>query len=249
MAGFLYFVPKVRPDQIDADRLAAAAVSHALTHDRCIKAECRQGPGDQPGVILAHATAEQAKVGYYPQRQQWRLIPGSEAWLGWEPEALPAPEELARERMLDGRWLEMADGRPWVVPLAREAADADGGLTRGQALPQRLDIDEGGEFIAGGVLPEYADLDRIARQVCEEIDEAEGDGRDPVLFAHHASATAVLAHNYRIGRLEAVVLGIFTADERYAGRVLLWLIDMPGYWQLEKKRGLGGGDTADGETD
>ncbi|NLE58091.1 MAG: hypothetical protein GX616_07015 [Planctomycetes bacterium] len=153
---------------------------------------------------------------------------------------------MRRAKLLEGYPCPLADGREWIVPLAREAAESDGQVDRRQALPRRLELNADGEFSAGDVLPAYCELNEIAAKF---LDASERSEAGVFSFEVVSAAVRVLAHNYRIDRAEAVAMGLFTFGGDEATRVLLFLTDFPGWWQLQKKTAAATTDSLAGSED
>jgi len=174
MPGFLYYLPRVTADQVTDAMLVDRKLDYALT-TKAVRCACRQGPDGGPGIVMAEPPFPSENVGYYATRQTWRAIPSKDAWIGYETDAKPTPDDLARPDQMGGYLLTMADGREWLVPVAMQASEADGQIIREQSLPQRLDLDDAGAFCPAGVLPAYRRLDAIASAFAAKAAEAEGN--------------------------------------------------------------------------
>jgi hypothetical protein len=245
MPGFLYYLPNC--DKPSRKALDASGVGYAFPSDKWSHSGCLRGPDGGRGLVLAAPDAVPTeRVRYTEADQTWRQIPGSSAWLGWFTDEPPGPIDLRREKLLEGYPCPMADGREWIVPLAREAAESDGRVDRRQALPRRLELNADGEFSAGDVLPDYCELNEIAARF---LDASERSEAGAFSFEAVAAAVRVLAHNYRIDRAEAVALGLFTFGGDEAARVLLFCTDFPGWWKLQKKTAAAITDSSAGPAD
>lgn len=246
MPGFLYYIPNA--DKPTPALIERHGIQYAFEGGKYAWSQTIRGPGDGRGLIVADSRSVPAeRVAYRTAEQTWRPIPGGDAWLGFFTAEPPGPEDLRRVKMLDGYPLKLADGREWIVPLAREAAESDGQVARRQALPRRLELDDAGEFCPGDVLPAYTELNDIAAAFVDASQQADASGR--FSFGDPAAAVRVLAHNYRLDRVEAVALGLFTHGGTEAQQVLLLCTDFPGLWQLQKKTASGTSDTSDGPED
>jgi len=251
MPGFLHFLPDHHGD-ISPEILAAAGVGHAFAPDAsdAVPSACREGPGGRPGTVVG--VGDPAGVGYFPQRQKWGTIPGSGAWLGrYTDRPLPGPDDLARPELLPGYPLRLADGRLWRVPLALETADGSPPDQWQPTLPRSLTLDARGEYAPGPVLPRYAELNALAEAFLDQFRESlDGEGRpQSFTFNETDAALRVLQANYRLGRVELCELGLFTFDGPEQQHVLLWLIDFPGWIELQKKTASAAPATTAGAAD
>jgi len=233
---FLYYVPAATAT---AEQIEAAGLAYALEAGALTSRGVQSGPGGQPGRIVASAEADPAGVGYWPQRQSWRRLPGSEAWVGME--APPQPAELVRRQPLPGHPVTMGDGQSWTVPVA--LAFLDGSPVR--TLPSRMGYTEEGRWVRGEVEPVYARLwETAAAWLSARVDQAQhvhdhGSTRghtheyfdDDWLFPR---AVEVLAVNYRLGPVECDLAGLLT--DRAAVDVLDAAIDTPGRIALDEQK-------------
>lgn len=190
-------------------------------------------------------------------------------WVGLYRGDLPGPEDLARKDQLKGHWVRLADEREWLCPIARGWTDEDGELRWYHNLPQVLELDDVGEWRSGSVLAKYAPLWDLAERWDEtlqhawfkddegESGEQEDESGEKKLALHLTFQGAVdaavvsLAANYRIGRVEAAMLGILTRE--IAADVLNALVDLPARREWAQKKmtdaGPAGGSIVDGPPD
>ncbi len=232
MSEFLYYLPGA---EATAARIEAVGLGYALG-DGFQQRPVLHGPDANAGVVLGSKAAGAESIGYYPNRQTWRRIPQSSAWCGYDTDAPPGPGDLVRPDPLGGHEVELADGRHWLVPVARMVVDDGGSLRYYDRLPRRMHLDDDGAWTAGEPRERYRELDAIVEShIQAAIGEAgvEGIAR---LAIDPASAIAVLAVNYRLGPVEADVLGLFDWNGRQAMRVLDAACDLPGLERLKKKR-------------
>jgi len=245
----LYFIPDVHP--VAQEAIDAAGLGYALDASRPAFCSCRamQGPGGQAGSVCA-MTPNAARVEFHADRQTWRPLPGKSAWVGFDSDAPPTPEQLAVPRQLAGHFVELADGQPWLVPVARGwSYDADNPEDCGcyVALPQTSELDEAGRWVPGEVVPRLAWLWRLACRFEDRLAglwQAVGDGDqvggelavNPAEDFHelHAQACQVLAVNYRLTAGEIAALGLLT--EQSAVDVMLAVIDTPTRRQWAQKK-------------
>lgn len=236
-----YFFPAVQ--KATAETFRAAGLAHALDGELGIASRqvFDRGPDGGPGCVAALAGSDDG-LGYHGDRQRWRKIPASPspAWVGVPSEPPTLPEQLARRRLVPGHAVELADGRPWIVPIARRWDDGEGGWYR--ALPARSRLDENGQWQSGDVLETYRDLWETAsawdESLANAVQKKTADGRVSARFDFpglHAAALKVLAVNYRLGPAEADLLGLLT--ENHCIEILHAAIDVPTRiaWFAQKK--------------
>ena len=73
----------------------------------------------------------------------------------------PNDADLARPKQLAGHNVTLADGRPWLVPIARAYGEEDGDLRWFVALPQRSVLGADGRWTEGDVLPRSGRLSNL----------------------------------------------------------------------------------------
>jgi hypothetical protein len=239
MRSFFYFVPN-RQILTLAD---SAKIGLAYAFEAGI--DCTQvqnGLGGQPGIVCAQQDSYVlGKNGYHASQQIWRQIPGSEVWVGHYRDELPGPEDLARAKQLSGWSLELGDGQRWVVPMARSynehGSGEDAELRWSVGLPQRLDLAADGRWTRTGISPRYAALWELAEgwlrmrtQTSSPDDHARFDEQGET-----DGAVCALQANYRLGRVEAALLGLFQVDDMVV-EVLDRLIDRPTVEAFTKKK-------------
>jgi len=150
MSSFYYWVPGGRPG-ITSQDLAAAGLGYAITQPTA--RGCDSGPDSQRGVVVCHGENRDGKLGFFPDKQTWRKIPGKDVWVGWYND-LPTVEDLARETQITGEWVRLGDGQLWLVPMARRWAAMDDTLVWDYNLPCKLSLDDDGKWVPGDVLPQ-----------------------------------------------------------------------------------------------
>lgn len=258
MAGFLYYLPGLHA--AGRREIAAAGLGYAFEESPAT-VRVSSGPDGTGGVVLGVERSLSTAVGFYPDAQTWRKIPGESAWIGLASGSiLPGPADLTRHEQLKGHWVKLADGEEWLVPIARQwSEDDDGELRWSHALPRTLDLDESGEWTFTKILPRYAPLWEIAerweearqRAIVGESDEA---GNVPVklTFANAIdSAVSALQINYRVSRIECAMAGLLAGG--IPSDVLDAVIDWPTRLEWFKKKlataELDGGPTGDGLPD
>jgi len=241
MAGFLYYLPGQTRGSLTDRNLADMGLAYALERP-WTAAQVTTGPDAAGGLILG--PNNHPDVGYYQDRQQWQaLLAGP--WVGWLPADKPGPADLARSEQLSGQLVRLGDGQEWLVPLARGQSEQDGALVWFCALERKMELTAAGNWAPADVVERWAQLWRLAEtwQAARwgaNIDDAP-EGADNVSLAvemtnDEAAAGAVLAlqANYRLGPVEAGILGLLTSRTMVA--VLDALIDVATVWEYLKKK-------------
>jgi len=232
MAGFLYFIPQ---GASPADR---GGLSYALGKSLESR-KCLAGPDKNAGTMLADPARVPADlVGYYPERQTWRQIPGSTCWVGFTNDKPPTPTDLARAEQLRGHMVTLSDGNEWLIPVARALRETEGGeiINGGCVLPTMVDVNASGEWVVGVVHPKHAKLWDAA---CAWLPALTGAVEDAGQFTFDMAdaldaALVALGTNYAVGKIEAAMLGLFD-DQRVFG-VLGAVIDLPTFAAWHKKK-------------
>jgi hypothetical protein len=234
MAGFLYFLPHCQGlSPKDFERVGLA---HAL--DRQFKAApVVRGPDGNPGLVVSADNVP--SVGYFPGTQTWQKAPGQPWMVGTINGHEPTPQDLERGTIVECREVELVDGRTWKLPVARQFQEPETwgeGIPFYWRLPRSLGLSDQGEWLEKEVIPKYADLWKLAIDwsawTAQEMDEEQMarftfDGQVD-------AAVQCLAVHYRIGRVEAALLGLLTIE--LAREVLDVLIDLERFLVLAKKK-------------
>lgn len=213
MAGFLYFIPNVTPDQLapngvlDRERLSQAGIAEVLAdvlrapeHASLCGVNRQNGPGDQAGTVLvpvSPATGVPECVIYDPPRQVWRPMLQGDGWAGVITTELPGALDLCRWDMVRGYAATDSATQVWQVPLARRQ-HAEYGY-----LPQVFTFD--------GACRPRGTVSRSARWLWDlsaEIAEGYANQADRPLNLVWLAAQAVkiLGFNYRLGPSEINLL-------------------------------------------
>lgn len=234
---FLYFLPNLsRMASLPSPaEIAARGLSYAFEgrpHGRgCI------GPQGEGFILGCRRRFADAGEVYFDSAQIWQPHPSGQYLVGYFPDRLPGPTELAREKLLDGHTLELADDRRWQVPLARSVHDASEpgkfGYVWGCELPQRVALDAAGNWIEQGPLPRYQRLWEIVTG-WNDYRRAGGEDEHWSLYKTRIDAAVeVLAANYAVGPVECSILGLLTKDN--VKEVLDLAIDEPELQHCIKK--------------
>jgi hypothetical protein len=194
MTAFCYFVPGPVTQLVRNGRLVRSVLPAILEDcrqvpDQVVPVPVDRGPGDVPGVILYPKSPVPdselpLRLGYFPQSgppgpggensQTWRPIAGAGpvTHIGWETDAPPKPEDLARRQQIDGYMVRDDHNHSWVVPIARAANNPVGNL------PRAVTWDADDQPVVG-VSTRYADFWRDSARLADLVqlhgtDETEG---------------------------------------------------------------------------
>ena len=215
---FLYFLPNVFRDSIKPDDIVAAGLNETLRdrmsqtdlsgNGRLAVASVDNGPGGHNGTILQvlpeeadepdENAAPATAPGYYPAKHTWEQV--GKYWVGYDPNDLPGPHELERERTIAGRQVVLGDARTWGVPTIRLKA----GKYR---LPDTWKL-VNGQFTAV-IKPDW----KWAWELTGEIWDWHSGTVTKTPAELFAWCVKLLAINYRIGPFEAGLLGLVGTEE------------------------------------
>lgn len=232
MPGLLYYLPE-RDRAIKLEELRTAGLGYAFERaPTCCGVQ--GGPDGSPGVVVADPqSVPESQIGHYPDRQTWRKMPASPNWVAYYTADRPASADLQRDQVLPGHWIRLADGQEWLAPIARGAGEEDDRLVWYQNLPEATSIDGEGNWTRTGVLPRYERLWEIATRWWDARSGAtiSDDAQQQNIRATfdfdglNDAALAALAANYRVGKAEVALLGLF--DDHCTAQILDALIDWP----------------------
>ena len=219
---FLYFIPNASKDAIQLDQVIAAGLGDVL-RDRLTPSDlagsgrlaiggASNGPGGHNGVVLqclvpnvftpSDEDQPPPVVGYYPKLHTWQPAATGNAayWIGYDPHALPAPEDLARDNSVSGYFETLGDGREWLCPVIRQYL--------GQVnLPDVWRVVNG--QIVSTVKPDWQGAWELSGQIWEShVSRSDPDVATAMLWC-----CKLLGINYRIGPMEASLLGLLGRDE------------------------------------
>ena len=239
----LYYLPAVH--QVTRERIEAAGLGYAF-EARPVSVPVVRGPLEgSGGVILCDPKAPHAeRLGYYCDEQTWRKVPGAKSHtehghvcVGMWNDARPNVETLARQSLLPGTQLELADGRTWLAPRAIQWADSEPPYPI-QTLPRSLGVSDDGEWVQGEILPRFARLWEIAEAwhalLAARVDPEGGVAVEIEVNDLYDWAAECLTANYRIGKAEIDMLGLFT--HAHAQRILSCLLDESGLAAILQKK-------------
>lgn len=250
MPGLLYFLP----DQgrgVKLPDLQTIGLGYAFERNPTPR-ECQRGPDGHKGVVVVDPSGFQEThlIGYFPEKQAWRKIPphpsvvsapscSIEAYVGVYRDPPPTPAELLRRRTLRGHLVTLGDGQQYEIPVARGWSDDEEDPGWYMALPQATDLDEEGNWTRGGVVAAYAPLWDVAlrwwdamvaaeegsEQEDAEGTEEEGKGLEFEFAQLNDAALLALSTNYRLGKAEVALLGLFSTGVPQA--ILQATVDWP----------------------
>lgn len=192
-----------------------------------INLECRgvdSGPDGLNGCIISETPG--ARIGYYPDDQEWCESENGAYWIGFFKTAKPCPNDLARKEQYGGHLVKLADGSEWLVPVVRI-------LCGGTSLPQAVKWGKNGEIIQE-ILPQYVELCRVGEEISEHVLEHGTISGTTEYLAN--IAVSALQINYKIGKWEASALSILTTTN--IQKIIEAMIDVPtalAINELEKK--------------
>lgn len=188
---FVYFLPDLPAASPDAIRQAGLA--YAVNPERCQHRHVTAGPGDRPGVVIATDDVA-SEIGYFPDWQTWQKMRDAAAWIGFDDDALPGPDDLAAHDVLDHFNTPLGDGNRWRIPAVIDAAGE-------WCLPKVRQLADDGSVIKRPAkryeaLALHADHVRDAFRTREPMSDAD----------EWAICLAALQVNYRIGPDELDIL-------------------------------------------
>lgn len=139
--------------------------------------------------------------------QVWHAIPQREGlprrWFGWDRATPPTPESLARDRQIDGYWINDALGRRWRLPAVRLPNEDGEPVCR---LPCVYDYDEAGNLRAGEPIELHRKLWEGTSWAWDSMLNEEDVPEQQCL----TTAGLIVSANYRVDWPELVKLGVFS---------------------------------------
>jgi len=240
MSVFLYFLETTpaRPALPTAAQIRDAGLGHILDGEGVTANQTTRGPGEKAGfMVCSLPSGKSMQPKYKPDEQTWEQGPDGAYWIGhYHNEPLPAPVDLVRKRPINGHALRLLDENEWTIPVARSIAN-------GATLPTRLVLGPDKKAWLSRTLPQYLHL-------CELADDAfwlfnssaenphpqakygEASGMSyPFDYGMHL-AMAAMGVNYKIGPMEASMLGIL-GDEQLQ-TIMEAVIDWPAFVEMAK---------------
>lgn len=207
MSGFLYFVPGLqRPANLDD--AAAAGVGYAFESKSRLQSAPIHGrtpTGGGGSLLFDMERLGSAAPAYKADEQQWKKVPDTETLVGFYVDDRPTPQTLARSSQLGGAMVRLADGNEWLAPQLKAYSGENGFAAN---YPLIADMDDDGNWIAGGASPESQRLEKLFDDLMAAM------LGEPMKTADALNwAADLLGVNYVIGRREAAMLGILQTDD------------------------------------
>ena len=254
MAGLIYYMPRVQTS-LKREDLEAAGLAYAFPAGVPFRTSGvrANGPDGGAGTVVADER-HVPRLGYYKDEQNWRTIPGTDLWVGYYVDDRPAPAQLERPTLLEGHRVLMGDGQEWLAPIARGYAEADGSLALRGVLPWKTTVDDTGAWVQK-LAPEHERLWNLAESFFDKavgalkgmaqgtetsVDEtiktaAAGETELRLDFdGMNDAALTALSANYRLGRAEVGLLGLF--NEQCVAQMLFALVDWPTLQTFTQKK-------------
>lgn len=210
MAGFLYFTS-------DTPKAALEHLGYAFEAKPIQHEIVGAGPSGKRGIMLAGDSYKGSMqlVGYHASKQTWRRVPGVEAdlWCGFYNDDRPTPDDCKRKKQLTGYWVELLDGKEWLIPVGRTWSEAEGQLLWDEALPRAMGGDDEGNWVVGDVVPRYREMWSIVKAAWD----ARSKISDPPSDADVCDwCTVAMRTNYRISKTEIQLMGLVGYQEAIA---------------------------------
>lgn len=197
-------------------------------------ASCATGPTGRSGALFAEGPLPPT---YDPARQRWTegYSPRDRAeplryFVGITNGLQPMPDDLVREKIIDGYQPKLGDGNKWTVPLVLRVnpeAIKQGRIEHLVNLPQVMGMDGG--KLGFTVRSDQKGILAVARKAWANYESNKTQPIEEAILG----AVELLATNYRIGLEEAALLELF--DPTGISTVLSLAVDMPvlGKWGTE----------------
>ncbi len=244
MPGFLYFLNNVQATP-RKEELAALGLAHAFSKVPQMPSPplvsgfaCGEIQGLSGMILFDPERVEPGRAGFFPDRQTWIQLPGSEGkvFVGVDNSQIPTPGELQRVNMLPGSPVELGDERTWIVPIARSWSECDERLVWSDEVPRSMTVLPDGRWGPGEVVPRYRELWEIGDLYCSLClgDPSEEQKRKINEYGSFSAAAIVLAVNYLVGPAECSLLRIL--DTHNALQILDALIQRADLRELAQKK-------------
>ncbi len=211
MSSFLYFCDRAS-QPITLEQTQEWGLGYAFDSKPASCPIEGRTPSGAPGwLFFDHARLGNAFPGYNSALQEWRKIPSSDLWVGFDKGNRPGPETLMRSKVIDGELVALADDQQWLIPRLRIFAGARGFQS---VLTVLADLDDEGNWVAGKVVDgEKFDAlaDRLIEGMIYSIDNSE---IAPLTTSEMLNiSTSLLQANYYVDKIEVAMLGLLTNDD------------------------------------
>lgn len=179
MAGLLFYFPKAGPKNDVREWFAQAGLGELLVDgdDRpaFVSSPMLSGPDGGQGRV-AYWTDPRGQRAPNPaagkDRCTWHAapaegeLPAGRAWIGWETDRPPTPEDLRRKNAPPGVPLEL--GRfTWEIPIARDLPQTFGGMDGGRPV-WRFEFERHRLF--------FEETRRLVEPIVEQLRREDNDG-------------------------------------------------------------------------
>jgi len=247
MPNLYYFVPKAQTMAQATAALDKAGLEYVpkVTPTFAQAGAGEHGPGMIVGVPDARGEVDLHRLRYVEAGQSWLHVPGSKVMVGCYEDAPPTPEDLARERQVEGHGVTLGDKQRWRVPAARRWTVEDGEPRCLVALPTKRTLSPEGKWTASKIADRFASLwdrlERLAQARAEFVggDKSALDWCD--VSVECELVVDALSVNYRVGPAEVALLGLIESGTFLT--VLDALEDGPTYKDLVGKEQAPGEDS------
>ena len=202
----LYFFP--RGDNATDSKLTQLGLSHLCRTRPKQTVTVTSGPGDSPGLMVTWRQGLEQCPGYDVESQTWQPAAGREdLWLGWPTDQPPRPEDFIREALppMTGVMVELGDGNPWTIPVARY-------------LPRVVSFPDGQAAVPGEPEARYAWLVKQCERLWRAWETENGllqpgEQGEQIDFAEYCTlAVAILSVHYCLSPIECDAMGLLTTD-------------------------------------
>lgn len=261
MPGFLYFLPRARPSDINQGGLSRWGLSYLvddLTGDPSseVRLHARGCTGIEgvEGMVVGSSANWQVEEVKLHDGIEWRKFPKSfiqgeddsiRPSLGMvKGQPLPSPADLARAEQIPGKSITLADNRKWLIPNARVITEFGSAVCN---LKSSFDLDdETGDWIRGQVLQPYRKIWDHANGYLNSKMEAIANAEPGEMISWEipdwqAMVVDALQVNYRVSARELATLGVLVTG--LANDIARVLVDEDGWERIKKKEagGIGAG--------
>lgn len=212
MSSFLYFTEQ-SPSPVSLEQVESWGLGYALSEKpSSCQIEGRSPTGGRGWLFFDQKRLGDAFVGFNDALQNWRKIPNSDVWVGYDKARIPSPKSLMRDQPMQGELVKLADGNQWLIPRLRIFAGADGFQS---ALPVLVDLDENGQWVSGGNAAGIDHFGPIAdRLTSGMIDSLLDESIEPLTTIEMLDiAVALLQASYVVNKVEVAMLKLLTDDQ------------------------------------
>lgn len=155
-------------------------------------------------------------------------MPAGRFWIGWDPDELPEPTELARPKQWGGHWQTLNDGQDWLIPsymrLEHVYRMGDNGQPVRRPAPQWEAFTRRSEEIQKGLF-DVVMLANLLDGRPLTPDDPDTEVKTCTIENGLTHAAEALAINYRLNLEIALALNLFS--DTVLPKVLAKTIDLP----------------------